>query len=308
MKRLMNIFFLFISFVLCCSILAQEEKKPPEMSPKVYEKVVPAIVKIFCENENKVGSGSLVGIFSNKAKKFAVVLTACHVVASNFEDRDPKIELKFHNDIKIKLFQDSTLINAKACKEFSERANDIALIIAEVPKSLNKVISYYKSSKIKPGQIAAGFGFPETDNPSQPLGQIIRIESQYYVLDRKLDPGTSGGPLVDKAGRMIGIVILTLPEEGYSASVNIIEPIINNWLNKLEKTLKKVSKDFQFEKRWKFEKYIGSEKYLKDPKYFIPEILISIAIGYGIWYKWIRKPKTTGTNPVYGKPPMPPVQ
>jgi S1-C subfamily serine protease len=266
----------------------KQEEAQPEMPAKVYNKVAPAVARILCDNRNKVGSGSVVG-FSKKG--VALILTACHVVARNFEDhiRDPALPLEFHNDILVKIGLDSVYIPARIVPKLAlyDATIDIAMIATSVPFVHKKVMKYNRSDGIKPGQKVAAVGFPQSDELSLTVGRITRLQGKFIVFDAKIVPGNSGGPLIDKSGRMIGLSVFTYEDEGYALSMNSVLSVVDGWL-----------KNMKLEETWQRQKYTSfPQRLIKDPFFVIPEIG---TIG-GTIYLILRKPEQ-----IFGKPPLPP--
>ena len=228
-----------------------ESKDLPEMPPQIYDKLLPATVKIILDKGNKNGSGSLVGL---TPKGLAIILTACHVVARNFEDTNPTIPLEFHEDIQVKMATEVEPVPARAIPDFVDRANDLAFIVTNTPVSVGRIISYTSANDVKPGQKAAALGYPDSDKLSQTVGRITRRETNYLVFDAKIAPGSSGGPLINNAGRMVGMSIHVESNEGYAVDMNLVIPIVEGWLEKLE-----------LKKKWQHQKYTTAlEKTVRD--------------------------------------------
>lgn len=233
---------LFVGYSFCCSSWAQTEPQIPppklekkEMPAEVYKKVSPVTIRIICDNGKEFGSGALVGITKQGN---GLILTCCHVVARNFSEKDPDIPLEFFTDIKVKISAEEKLKPASVLLNFVDRANDVALIGTNEPVIEERLISYTLSDKVKPGQVVAAFGFPNTEQINQTIGNFIRAQGNYLVFDAAIAPGNSGGPVVDKLGRMIGMATYVEGKEGYAISMNLVVSVVNPWLQNLK--LKKV--------------------------------------------------------------------
>lgn len=255
-----------LGLILLCNICSRaqtlQEKAPaPEMPAKVYDKVAPVVVKIVGDKGNKVGSGAVVA-FSPEGR--AVILTACHVVAGNFEEheRDPDIAMEFHRDLRVKIGLDSVFIPALAVPKWFDSAIDIALIVTRTQVSHTAVIRYNRSEGVKPGQKVAAFGFPETDALTQTVGFITRLEEKDLVFDAKIVPGNSGGPLIDKHGRMIGLSVKTVEGEGYARPLSLVLSIVDAWLSNMK-----------LQTRWQRQKYVSFwQRMYSDPVFLASEI------------------------------------
>ena len=251
---------LLMSFMLISSTTSQAQREPapaqkeilPEMPANVYDKVSPVTVRIDCNQGEKNGTGSIVGITPQRR---ALILTACHVVARNFEEAkaDPDLPLEFYNDMRVKILAEVTYVKVAVIARYVDRANDLALIVTAAPVSEDRVINYTLGEEIKSGQIVAAFGYPRTDELSQTVGRITRIQTPYLIFDAQIAPGSSGGPLIDQTGRMIGLSTSTVQGEGYALQINLVAPIVNGWLQGL-----KLKNTWQYEKNkalwqdWRF--------------------------------------------------------
>ncbi len=241
--------FLLLSCVLCVHATGRAQKQPmqpksealPEMPAKVYNKVAKATANIICNDGQANGAGVVVGITPNGR---ALILTACHVVASNFKETDPDIPLEFYRNLKVKIASEVTPVSALVLPNRVDRANDLALIVTRERVTGNEVIIYTRTQELKPGEKVAAFGYPQTDRLSQTVGRITRLEPKYLVFDARIAPGNSGGPLVEKNGRMIGVSIFVEQKtEGYALHMNLVLPIVEDWL-----------RETKLSKQWKFEK------------------------------------------------------
>ena len=119
---------------------------------------------------------------------------------------------------------------------FVDRANDLALIGTNEPVSEDRLINYTPSDNVKPGQVVAAFGFPNTEQINQTIGNVIRMQGNYLVFDATISPGSSGGPVVDKLGRMIGLSTYVEGAEGYAIGMNLVSSVVNNWLQNTKLT------------------------------------------------------------------------
>ncbi len=258
-----------------------------EMPAKVFNKVAPVCVKINCDNDTKNGSGLVVG-YSQSGR--ALILTACHVVASNFFEamEDPDIQLEVYRDIKVKIGDASTFVSAFVVRDRLNRANDLALVATRNPVSVKEIIKYDRSGGVKPGQKIAAFGFPDSDELTQTIGVIKRRQDNFLVFDAKIAPGSSGGPLVDKNGRMIGLSISTFEEEGFALSMDAILSIADGWL-----------KSMNLKKQWQRQKYTSFwQKTIKHPLYLFTEVA---GIGTGLYFGVFQPGEQ-----IFGEPPGPP--
>jgi len=113
--------------------------------------------------------------------------------------------------------------------------SDLALVKIDNPKEPLTPVSLGSSSNLAVGQIVAAFGNPFGVGQSMTLGIISAlnrsqvVEEKSYVnliqTDAALNPGNSGGPLVDLKGEVIGInVAIASPVPG-NAGVGFAIPV-----------------------------------------------------------------------------------
>lgn len=235
----------------------------PELSQKIYKKVAPTVVKIELDNANKIGSGVIIGITDIGR---GVILTACHVIATNYESVqiDSLLTLTFHDDIRIKLAADTT--EARDCEflNYFDRKNDLALILTKSAIPEDRIIRYALSQDTGEGRIVAAMGFPDSDILSETVGNVKRIDGGYLIFDAEIAPGSSGGPLIDKHGRMVGLSQFTYEDEGFSAPIDSIRTLVDPWL--VEMKVKRIWQRQRFGTFW--------ERMVKDPLIIAGEIIL----------------------------------
>ena len=290
-KYIYGVFNLWIA--LFSSLNAQDRDRDStilEMPPQVYEKVEPVTVRITNE-EDKVGSGVIIGIDTSSLGNIALILTACHVIASNYKEAaDQFEELRFYTDIKVNIFGESLPLPAIVDTGFIDYAIDIAILKIYVSDSIDQVIQYNET--INPGQIVAAVGYPGTKDLRLTVGIIEskeKIEGNFYVFDAKIDKGNSGGPLVDNEGNMVGMNIYKVGTEGNARKVNLLATVVNNWFeNKPIIKFWGPAKDSFWKKMYTNPLFIGAE---------------AVIVG-GVLYLLLRSPAEE--DPIFGSPPNPP--
>lgn len=152
----------------------------------VYEKINPAIVSVNCELNDGVstGSGCIV-------RKDGVVLTSSHVI----EGAD-NIEITTSS---------GKIYPAKILSIVSED-KDLALLKFDAEEELS-VVSLGNSENVKTGQKVLAIGNPFGFNGTLTTGIVSRIDYKRNKIqtDAAINPGSSGGPLVNASGEVIGI-------------------------------------------------------------------------------------------------------
>jgi len=113
---------------------------------------------------------------------------------------------------------DGTTLNAEL--KGSDASTDMAIL--KVDGKSFPALSFADSDKIKPGQIAIAIGNPYglqqtiTAGVVSAVGRSLRAGNGRLIddviqTDAALNPGNSGGPLLDSAGRVIGVNTAIIP-------------------------------------------------------------------------------------------------
>jgi serine protease Do len=107
---------------------------------------------------------------------------------------------------------------------------DLAVIKVEA-RSL-PTLMFGDSDELSAGQLVLAFGSPLGMNNSVSLGVISSVARQlqpespmiYLQTDASINPGSSGGPLVDVRGRLVGINTLIVSQTGGSDGLSFAAP------------------------------------------------------------------------------------
>jgi serine protease Do len=102
------------------------------------------------------------------------------------------------------------------------------------------------SDDLRPGQIVMAFGSPLGLDASVSLGVVSAVARQlepedpmiYIQTDAPINPGSSGGPLVDTEGRVVGINTLIYSQSGGHEGIGFAAPsnIVRNVFEQVRKT------------------------------------------------------------------------
>lgn len=181
MKKFLLI-IIFFSYNLAANALDKEE----QAIISLYEKINPAIVCVDSHINKGISCGT--GCIIDKS---GIILTSAHVV-----DIGKNIIVTMSNG------QD---YNAKIIKHLGNN-KDIAILKINVPIEL-KTVKLGNSEKIKVGQKVFAIGNPFGFNGTLTQGIISRIDysKNRIQTDAAINPGSSGGPLLNSNGEIIGI-------------------------------------------------------------------------------------------------------
>jgi serine protease Do len=111
-----------------------------------------------------------------------------------------------------------------------DRETDVAVL--KVEQSGLPALEFGDSEALHQGQIVMAFGSPLGLENSASLGVVSAVARQlkaddpmiYVQTDASINPGNSGGPLVDAAGRMVGLNTLILSQSGGNEGIGLAAP------------------------------------------------------------------------------------
>jgi S1-C subfamily serine protease len=201
-----------------------QEQPEPSPAAKVYEAVKGAIVLV-----RAIGDALETDEYLQKAAGTGVVvvnrgtiLTSLHVVAGA-------------GRIRV-VFADGLESDAKVVGQHPE--NDLAVLQAEtVPDDLAAAVMRPRAD-LRPGDAVVAVGFPFGIGPSVSAGVVSGLKREYrsprgesllsnlIQFDAAVNPGSSGGPLLNAAGEVVGIVTAMLdPGGGGFAGIGFAVPV-----------------------------------------------------------------------------------
>jgi S1-C subfamily serine protease len=206
-------------------VRALKEKTLPSPAAKAYEAVRASVVRVRAGAdsleqdeyaERAVGSGVVV-------VESGIILTNLHVVAGA-----SRIVVEFAGGQK----SEARIVSAQP-------ENDLAVIQAAVLPDDLKPATLGSSTTLVEGDHVVAVGFPFGIGPSVSAGVVSGLRREYrspagermlsdlIQFDAAANPGSSGGPLVNAAGEVVGIVtaILSPGEEGTFAGIAFAVPI-----------------------------------------------------------------------------------
>jgi serine protease Do len=199
------------------------EQVPPSPAAKVFNSVQGAIVLIrtaadALEHDEYLqrSSGSGVVIVNR-----GTILTSLHVVAGA-----GRIRVRFADGLE----SDAKIVS-------QQPENDLAVLQAQtVPDDLAAATMRPKAD-LRPGDTVVAVGFPFGIGPSVTAGVVSGLKRSFRTthgdqlsnliqFDAAVNPGSSGGPLLNAAGEVVGIVTAMLdPGGGGFAGIGFAVPI-----------------------------------------------------------------------------------
>lgn len=116
-----------------------------------------------------------------------------------------------------------------------DAANDIAVLKISVPPATLTPIAVGESSNLKVGQKVFAIGSPFEFDHTLTTGVIGGLNRTFGTAsgtihnaiqtDAAINPGNSGGPLLDSAGRLIGVNTVIVSESGGSNGIGFAIPV-----------------------------------------------------------------------------------
>lgn len=180
MKKLLT---LITAITLSTPVFAYDREEQANVN--LYKKINPAIVCVDSQITDGLSCGT--GCVIDKS---GIILTSAHVVES---------------DSVVVTMSNGQNYTARVIKKLGEN-KDIALLKIDVPRDL-KTVKLGNSERIKVGQKVLAIGNPFGFNGTLTQGIISRIDysKNRIQTDAAINPGSSGGPLLNKRGEIIGI-------------------------------------------------------------------------------------------------------
>jgi S1-C subfamily serine protease len=198
---------------------------PPAFSARVYQVIQPSLVFIQThefDEHGETGSGLGSGVVINDSGD---ILTSLHVVEGA-------------SDIQV-TFADGTEADAQVIVE--QRENDIAVLSASKPPELLVPATLGNPNAMRIGDEAFAVGNPFGLYGSMSAGVISGLRRTFkppnrdrpieglMQIDAAVNPGNSGGPLLNRYGQVVGIVVgIVNPTEqevfigiGFAVPINV---------------------------------------------------------------------------------------
>lgn len=180
--------FLYFSFILLSvmPVVAQNYAPDELINISVYEKINPAIVSIDANLDDGFSAGTGCVIRAD-----GVILTGSHVIEGA-------------KDIDVTT-SDGKVYKASILAKMGKN-KDLALLKIEPKKSL-RTIAFGDSEDVKVGQKVLAIGNPFGFSGTLTSGIVSRIDyaKGRIQTDAAINPGCSGGPLLNSQGEVIGI-------------------------------------------------------------------------------------------------------
>lgn len=203
---------------------------------QLVERVDPAVVQIFTRGYEPAGDSGAGSIKTRRGSGSGVVvdpagyiLTNAHVVGSA-----RKVEVLLPEPAEDRSRYRSVLkpSGKQVLAEVVglDRETDLAVLKIEGGKLPH--LAFGDSEALRQGQLVLAFGSPFGLENTVTMGVVSSVARQlraddpviYIQTDASINPGNSGGPLVDAAGRLVGINTFILSRTGGNEGVGFAVP------------------------------------------------------------------------------------
>jgi len=262
----------------------------------VFSKVDDAVVVIDYEDKARmVGSGVIIGITKEGS---ALILTADHVVSGY-----KKVLVSFAGEVE-KTYSGTV-------KEYNiPEIYDIAFVAVQDPPQNLQLIKFRKSVAER-SELVGTIGHPLGGKYTWSQGDVSNIIGDMIQHTAVLDVGSSGGPLLDGCGRMLGMNVKVLIKQTYEVTGEDGNTTLRDTLaagesitlssGSIISVMEGLFDNVKFKKKWKTKKYCSfGERMYKDPVFLVLEAAIIGGIVYAIF-----KPEPE-EDQAFGAPPGPP--
>lgn len=218
--------FLLLMIFLFNSSFAFEYSSPEEKDfITVYEKTLPSIVAIEADIDRGTSGGT--GCIISKD---GLILTSSHVVENS---KNIKVTTASGKDYSAKVLA------------ILKNKNDLALIKINTKENL-QLSKFADSNEIKVGQRVLTIGCPFGFNNTLTTGIISRIDKERNKIqtDAAINPGCSGGPLLNLKGEIIGINQSIYNPDNNRSNIGIGFALPSNYaVDFIQKANKKIAKN-----------------------------------------------------------------
>jgi S1-C subfamily serine protease len=245
MKKLSPFLVLFLILFGLWLIFGQPVRLP--LNPEATSRSVTARGDLAADEQNtieifKQNSNSVVYVTSTALRRGLFSLNAVEIpqgTGTGFVwDNEGRIVTNYHvisdaNSVQITMADNSTW---KAVLVGASPDKDIAVLQINAPKKLLQPITVGESANLLVGQKVFAIGNPFgldrtiTSGIISALGRQIKSVSGRMIhgmiqTDAAINPGNSGGPLLDSAGRLIGVNTAIYSPSGAYAGIGFAVPV-----------------------------------------------------------------------------------
>lgn len=179
-----------------------------------------SVVRIIADRGNRIGSGTLIKVDDKRG----YILTAYHVVQNDVENG--------RSHVKVEWFTEE-VVSARLSTRRTDPRNDVAvLVVDDLPVSQPLVIPWVSSAGLRETQRVYALGH-SSGGPGWvvTVGAVSRLlGGMVYFSGDAVNPGNSGGPLLDAEGGFVGMNFRLASGLGRALESDVIRPLIWTWV------------------------------------------------------------------------------
>ena len=203
------------------AMVARSLEARPSPATRAYQAVRDSIVRV-----RAIGDGLEQDEYAHRAVGSGVVIVDKGVILTNLHvvDGASRIRVTFFNGLE----SEATVLTTRP-------ESDLAVVQArEIPDDL-RAATLRSTKDLAEGEHVTAIGFPFGIGPSVSAGVVSgtgrdyrdgpRSLSNLIQFDAAVNPGNSGGPLVNASGEVIGIVTAILSASGTYSGIAFAVPI-----------------------------------------------------------------------------------
>ena len=202
---------------------------------QIAERVAPAVVQVFTSGFGVSGDRQLALLTRQEGTASGVIIDAdgyivtnAHVVSGARRVQVQLAEPPETASQRVAVRPQGVKLDAEVVGV--DAITDLALL--KIPRRDLRTLSLGDSDRLKQGQLVLAFGSPLGLRNTVTMGVVSAVARQlspddpavYVQTDAPVNPGNSGGPLVDATGRVVGINTLILSRSGGSEGVGLAIP------------------------------------------------------------------------------------
>jgi serine protease Do len=214
-------------------VLRQLSMSFEEISQRSGRAVVQIFARTYAAPEGSEDTGQLLTAENSSGSGILMspdgyILTNAHVVKNA---HSVKVQLNAAAEAETREFGD-TGVRHPIAGALVGIDHDSDLAVIKIEKKNLPYLPFGDSNELKQGQIVLALGNPLGLENSVSLGVVSAVARQikpddamvYIQTDAPINPGNSGGPLVDSAGRVVGVNTFILTQSGGSQGIGFAIP------------------------------------------------------------------------------------
>ena len=197
-----------------------------------YLRAARTVVKITAGDGQCLGAGLVIG----KTRNGAPLILTSNALITGFETQ-----------LRAQIENQTAAVPVQIIRP-QWRNRDLVLLSTRASFPGAPALDFGRSDQMVAGEEVAVLGFPNTSFLSQNSGEVVRIAPEQLTLSFSLAAGQEGGPVLDKKGRVVGIVLTRSETRGVAISIDLVRLVVEEWLR--NSTLVETWHEGKSDKKW----------------------------------------------------------